>query len=90
MTVIVVTCPKCQSTQCQPLFYDDMFGCIPCGHEWEIPGPPLTKAEVMAAHAEFGRLDYDLVKKAMGENWPQEWDALGPGEAIFAPTEQWP
>lgn len=90
MAIIVVTCPNCQSDQCHPLFYDEMFGCIPCGHEWQIPSPPLTRDQVMAVHSGFGQLDYAMVKKAMGPNWAAEWEALGPGEGIFAPDEQRP
>lgn len=47
----------------------------------------LTEKDVLEAHAQFGQLDWHLVKKAMGPNWPEEWDALGPGEGIFAPEE---
>ena len=52
--------------------------------------PFLKVDDVLAAHAEHGELDFDLVKKAMGPNWPKEWDAFGPGEAIFAPEERRP
>jgi len=48
----------------------------------------LTQMDVLNAHAEFGRLDYHMVKKAMGPNWPREWNDLGPGQGIFAPDEQ--
>jgi hypothetical protein len=47
----------------------------------------LTAFEVLEAHAQFGRLDWHLVKKAMGPNWPSEWESLGPGEGIFEPDE---
>ena len=50
----------------------------------------LTVSNVLAAHAEHGRLDWHLVKKAMGPNWPPEWERLGPGEAIFLPEERRP
>jgi len=49
--------------------------------------PDLTKQDVLDAHAQFGELDWHMVKKAMGTNWPAEWERLGPGEAIFAPEE---
>jgi hypothetical protein len=49
------------------------------------PRPYLTVSDVLAAHAQFGRLDRDLVKKGMGENWPREWDKLG-DDSIFEPT----
>lgn len=45
----------------------------------------LTIADVLAAHAQFGRLDWHLVKRAMGPNWPPEWEVLGPGIGIFEP-----
>lgn len=48
---------------------------------------PLTKEAVLDCHAENGALDWHMVKKAMGPNWPAEWEALGPGESIFAPDE---
>lgn len=35
----------------------------------------LTRQEVLDAHAQFGRLDREAVKEAMGPNWPKEWDA---------------
>lgn len=47
----------------------------------------LTVQDVLNAHAEFGGLNYDMVKKGMGPNWPKEWDELGPGEAIFHADE---
>jgi hypothetical protein len=47
----------------------------------------LTVQDVLDAHAEVGQLDYHLVKKAMGPNWPKEWDGLGPGDGIFHPDE---
>lgn len=34
----------------------------------------LTVNAVLLAHAQFGKLDRDLVRKAMGPNWPPEWD----------------
>lgn len=37
-----------------------------------------TKEEIFAAHAEFGRLDKESVKKAMGPNWPHAWDRAHP------------
>lgn len=48
----------------------------------------VTEAQVLAAHAEHGRLNRDLVKTAMGPNWPAHWDRLGPGDGIFAPEEE--
>lgn len=50
----------------------------------------VTAEQVMAAHAEHGRLDRDLVRRAMGPNWPASWDRLGPGEGIFEPKEKQP
>ena len=47
----------------------------------------LTKQDVFDAHAEHGALDWKLVKKAMGPNWPPEWERMGPGDGIFAPLE---
>jgi hypothetical protein len=49
--------------------------------------PFLTEKDVLDAHAEFGRLDYHMVKEAMGPNWPREWNDLGPGRGIFAPDK---
>lgn len=49
--------------------------------------PFLTKREVLDAHAEFGRVDWHMVKEAMGPNWPAEWEAMSPGEGIFEPDE---
>lgn len=45
--------------------------------------PHLTTSDVLAAHADYGPLDWDLVKKAMGPNWPAQWEAMGPGQGIF-------
>lgn len=47
----------------------------------------LTEQDILAAHAEHGELDWHMVKKAMGPNWPAHWEALGPGDGIFAPDE---
>lgn len=47
----------------------------------------VTQADILACHAQFGKLDWHMVKKAMGPNWPAEWEALGPGEAIFEAGE---
>jgi hypothetical protein len=46
----------------------------------------LTERDVLDAHAQFGRLDRTLVKKAMGPNWPSHWDNIPAGEAIFDPA----
>jgi hypothetical protein len=54
-----------------------------------IPGS-LEMRDVLQAHLQFGQLNYDLVKEAMGSNWPPEWDKLGPGDGIFAPDEARP
>jgi hypothetical protein len=43
----------------------------------------LTERDVLDAHAQFGRLDWHMVKKGMGPNWPARWEKLGPGESIF-------
>lgn len=53
----------------------------------DVDAPFLTVTDVLDAHAEFGRLDWQMVKDAMGPNWPSEWERLGPGEGIFAPEE---
>lgn len=37
-----------------------------------------TKEEIFNCHAEFGRLDKEGVKKAMGPNWPPEWNHSHP------------
>lgn len=47
----------------------------------------LTEKDVLAAHAEFGRLDWHMVKKGMGPNWPAHWEAIGPGDGIFERDE---
>lgn len=44
----------------------------------------LTPADILSAHLQFGALNYQLVKRAMGPNWPEEWNRLGPGQGIFA------
>lgn len=50
-------------------------------------GPFLTVQQVLDCHAQFGRLNWHMVKKGMGPNWPPHWETLGPGEAIFHPDE---
>lgn len=50
----------------------------------------LTEQDVLDAHAQFGRVNWHLVKKAMGPNWPDEWENLGPGEAIFTDAQEPP
>lgn len=50
----------------------------------------LTKQDVLKTHAEHGQLTWELVKKAMGPNWPREWERLGPGEGVFHPDERRP
>lgn len=47
----------------------------------------LTEKQVLDAHAEHGPLNWWMVKKAMGPNWPAQWEKLGPGEGIFEPEE---
>lgn len=44
----------------------------------------LTVEAVMAAHAQFGLLNRELVKRSMGKNWPSEWDSIQAGEGIWA------
>lgn len=44
-----------------------------------------TVREILDVHAEFGPLDWHMVKAAMGPRWPIEWERLGPGRGIFAP-----
>lgn len=46
----------------------------------------LTVSDVLRVHAEYGLLDRECVRVAMGGNWPPEWDAIKPGEGIFAPA----
>lgn len=46
-----------------------------------------TVQQILDCHAEFGRLNWHMVKKAMGPNWPADWEELGPGEGIFHPEE---
>jgi hypothetical protein len=46
---------------------------------------PTTVQDILDAHAQFGRLDREKVKEALGTNWPAHWDSIGPGEGIFAP-----
>ena len=48
----------------------------------------LTVRDVLDAHAQFGRLNWHMVKEGMGPNWPAEWERLGPGEGIFEPDEE--
>ena len=48
----------------------------------------LTQKEVLDAHAQFGRLNWHMVKKAMGPNWPRHWELGGPGWAIFEEDEK--
>jgi hypothetical protein len=44
----------------------------------------LMVSDVLGAHAEVGRLNHDMVKHAMGPNWPADWDER---TAIFDPPE---
>lgn len=48
----------------------------------------LTVEQVFLCHAEFGRLDREKVKVAMGPNWPKEWDKTVPGEGIWEPKKE--
>lgn len=43
----------------------------------------LTEEQVLAAHVQFGQLDWHKVKEAMGPNWPAHWENLKSGESIF-------
>ena len=52
-----------------------------------ICGSYLTEREVLDAHAQFGKLNWRMVKAGMGPSWPAHWEDLGPGEAIFAVDE---
>lgn len=56
----------------------------------EDRAPFLTVDDALAAHAQYGQLDFYFVKKAMGPNWPKEWDAHNDGEGIFALPERRP
>lgn len=44
----------------------------------------LTVIDVLNAHAQFGQLDKEHVRLAMGPNWPRERDEIEPGIGIFA------
>lgn len=50
-------------------------------------GVHITQEQVLEVHAQFGKLDWHMVKTAMGPNWPAEWEALGPGQGIFESEE---
>lgn len=67
-----------------PIDRDDFTGRL---EKFGLVSGDLTIDDVLDAHAQFGRLDWHLVKKAMGPNWPAKWEALGPGEAIFDEEE---
>jgi hypothetical protein len=43
----------------------------------------LTRNEVYACHAQFGKVNREDVKAGMGPNWPREWDDIPDGEGIF-------
>lgn len=45
--------------------------------------PYLTRRDVLNAHAEFGKLDFNATKEAMGPNWPAEWERFKKGGGIF-------
>lgn len=47
----------------------------------------LTTQDILSAHREHGKLDWHMVKKAMGPNWPETWEAMGPGDGIFEADE---
>lgn len=47
----------------------------------------LTVQEILDAHREHGLLNWHMVKRAMGPNWPEMWEHMGPGEGIFEPDE---
>ncbi len=38
--------------------------------------PPLTITDVLAAHAQFGSLDRDMLKAAMGDSWSDQYACL--------------
>lgn len=38
--------------------------------------PPLTITDVLAAHAQFGSMDRDMLKAAMGDNWREQYSCL--------------
>lgn len=50
--------------------------------------PFVMMQQILAAYAEFGRVDYEWTKAAMGPNWPKVWDRLGPGQGIFEPLRK--
>lgn len=45
----------------------------------------LTVQQVLEAHAQFGSLDYEMVKKAMGPNWPKHWEGVA---TVIAPRSE--
>jgi hypothetical protein len=74
-------CPSCSAKTEQWWSY-----CAMCGHHIAA-GIYLTEKDVLGAHTQFGGLDWKMVEKAMGPNWPALWASQGPGQGIFAPEE---
>lgn len=35
---------------------------------------PVTVQKILDCHAQFGTLDFEMVKKSMGPNWPSQWE----------------
>lgn len=50
----------------------------------EMEYKAISLKEALAAHAQFGQMDKDKLKAGMGENWPQHWNEIRPGEGIFS------
>lgn len=69
-----IMCPDCNAGDFDAPIY---FGVDGTEVGW------VTVDELLAAHAQFGRMNFAMTKAAMGPNWPVEWDNLGPGQGIF-------
>jgi hypothetical protein len=75
---VLIMCPDCNPGDFDAPTYFDADG-------REVTW--ATVDEVLAVHAQFGRLNFSSIKEAMGPNWPSHWDTLGPGRAIFEPED---
>jgi hypothetical protein len=43
----------------------------------------VTVGQILDAHAQFGQLDLEMVKRAMGPNFPESWNIIPNGQGIF-------